>query len=271
MKFTFIIQFKYDSVDRLTNLLRSLIYLTYQFKDEAEYLVILQNNTPIEEVNCVQYLTKLFHEYELSNIRIFSCDLPDPYYRSKIINEGLKIASNDICVIYDCDILLPKEQIELGVELCQDKFPLVFPYTNPEYHIERDYFKEFETDYDFYNLQFKIAPKMMLHRHIEDGYPPIAYATGFCMIVNKRLLGDLVYFNEEFNGWGYEDSEYILKMNLFNIKMTRVYGPVFHVQHERVLQNKYKEYTDRNQRLYVKLKNENIETLKNYYKTPKII
>lgn len=266
MTFTFIIQFKYDSTDRLKNLLRCLIYLTHQFKDTAEYLVILQNNVLENGEKCSEYLQTIFTEYKLKNVTIHSCELYGPYHRSKIINNGLRLAKNNVCVIYDCDILLPKEQIDLSVELCDSKYQLVFPYTNPQYDIPQDYFKDFSYDYDFENLQYKIRPRQLQHNHQTEQYPVIGYATGFSMVVNKNSLGNLVFFNEEFNGWGYEDSEYIFKMRFFDVKMTRVYGQVFHIEHSRELQDMYKSYTEKNYLLYLQLKNKNRDELLDYYK-----
>jgi predicted glycosyltransferase involved in capsule biosynthesis len=259
MSFTFIIQFKYDSEDRLRNLLRGVIYLNYHFKNKAEILIIDQDNNK-------DYLTEILASYGVTNINIKSYNIEGPYNRSKIINKGIEEANNDICFIYDCDILIPKEQIELSVEFCDKRYQLVCPYTNPQYNIPQDYFNEFHLDYNFKEIQYKIKPYQIQHRHIEDNYPLIAYASGFSIVVNKKTLGNLVYFNEEFNGWGFEDTEYFFRMDFFNIKMTRIYGPIFHVEHDRTIQNQYPEYTHKNSLLYNKLKNMNKEDLVNYYK-----
>lgn len=264
MSFTFIIQFKYDSEDRLRNLLRGVIYLNYHFKNKAEILIIDQDNNK-------DYLTEILASYGVTNINIKSYNIEGPYNRSKIINKGIKEANNDICFIYDCDILIPKEQIELSVEFCDKRYQLVCPYTNPQYNIPQNYFNDFYLNYDFKEIQYKIKPYQIQHRHIEDQYPLIAYASGFSMVVNKKTLGNLAYFNEEFNGWGFEDTEYFFRLDHFNTRMTRIYGPIFHVEHDRTTQNQYPEHTQNNLILFNKIKNMDKKNLINYYKTLNLI
>lgn len=273
-QFTFIIQFKYDSSDRLTNLLRGLIYLTHQFKHDAEYLVVLQNDRPHEEyATQTEYLHSLFLTYEINQfpIKIICANLPDPYWRSKIINFGINSSANNICIVYDCDILIPKEQIQIGVELCNNHYDLIFPYTNPQYDVPQNYFSEFYVNYNFTDIQYKLHPRQLLHRHNEEKYPVIAYASGFSMILNRQKLGNKVFFNEEFVGWGYEDSEYIFRLDKFNAKMSRIYGPIFHVEHERTEQMSYKQYIDNNRNLYHRLINTPFDELNTYYSNLKLI
>ena len=91
------------------------------------------------------------------------------------------------------------------------------------------------------------------------------------MVVNKKTLGNLAYFNEEFNGWGFEDTEYFFRLDHFNTRMTRIYGPIFHVEHDRTTQNQYPEHTQNNLILFNKIKNMDKKNLINYYKTLNLI
>jgi hypothetical protein len=259
---SFIIQFKYDSEDRLRNLLRGVIYLHNNFAN-SEILIIDQDDN-------AEYLNTLMKEYGINdNVNIKSFNIDGPYHRSKIINEGLKLAKNSVCLIYDCDILIPVEQVNLGLELINLGYDLVFPYTSPQYDIPQDFFEEFFVNYDFNYIKSKIPARQY---GVTNDEMFIKYGNAaFCMMLNKKSLGNLIYFNEEFNGWGYEDNEYIFRMDKFGAKITRVWGSIYHVEHERTLQYQYNDYTEKNRILWENIKSSDYKSLEIYYKNLNLI
>lgn len=252
---SFIIQFKYDSDDRLRNLLRGTIYLNHHFKD-SEILIIDQDDN-------ADVLMTYFRNYEIGNAKVISLKSQGPYHRSKVINEGIKAAQNSICLIYDCDILIPTHQINTSLLLATNGYDVVYPFTSPQYDIPQDYFEEFQTDYNFEDIKKHIP-------HRQWGQPDslmLHYGHGgFGMMVNKKSAGNLAYFNEEFNGWGFEDGEFQYRLSKFGAKVSRAWGPIFHVEHSRALQLEYTNYTHKNEQLYQHIQSLNIDQLTNYYK-----
>jgi hypothetical protein len=258
---SFIIQFRYDSEDRLKNLLRGVIYLHNHFKNDSNILIIDQDNN-------FDLLTNLFANYGITNATIHSLHTSGPYHRSKVINQGLNFAKTDLCLIYDCDILIPVHQIKTSVLLASNGYDVVYPFTCPQYDIPQEYFTSFQLDYDFDQIKKIISPRkwgepdelMLKHGH-----------GGFGMLINKQTAKNLSYFNEDFNGWGYEDGEFLFRLNKFGAKISRAWGPVFHVEHDRTLQNQDSNYTVRNIGLYNYIRSMNNDDLENYYKQRNLI
>jgi predicted glycosyltransferase involved in capsule biosynthesis len=258
---SFIIQFRYDSEDRLKNLLRGVIYLHSHFKNDSSILIIDQDNN-------FDLLTKLFAKYEITNTTIHSLRTSGPYHRSKVINQGLNIAKTDLCLIYDCDILIPVHQIKTSILLATHGYDVVYPFTSPQYDIPQSYFPNFELNYDFEKIKQDFSPRkwgapddlMLKHGH-----------SGFGMLINKQTAKNLSYFNEDFNGWGYEDNEYLFRLNKFGAKISRAWGPIFHVEHDRTLQNQFALYTSKNCNLYNNIRSLNDNDLIAYYKQRNLI
>jgi hypothetical protein len=200
---------------------------------------------------------------------IKSFNIEGPYHRSKIINEGLKISKNNACLIFDCDILLPKEQIDTAYLLLNNGYDVVYPYSTPQYDVPQEYFESFQTNYNFSEIQKNITARQ--YGILNEPYMIKYGNTAFGMMVDKSSLGNLVYFNEEFNGWGYEDNEYLFRLDKFGAKITRVWGPVFHVEHSRDLQHQYNHYTNNNCSTYEHIKNMSTEELITYYKKLNLI
>ena len=251
---SFIIQFRYDSDDRLRNLLRGVIYLNHHFK-KSEILVIDQDNN-------LDSLMSYFENYHINNVKVKSLNLEGPYNRSKVINSGIKSAKNDICLIYDCDILLPINQIKDSLLLVSNGYDVVYPFTSPQYDIPQKYFVDFYTDYDFDKIKNEIP-------HRKWGEPDslmLRYGhAGFGIMINKKTAGNLSYFNEEFNGWGFEDGEFLYRLSKFGAKVSRAWGPVFHVDHNRDLQHQYTNFSKKNSELYEYIQSLDLKSLREYY------
>lgn len=259
MNADFVIPFMMDSEDRLRNLLRTLIYLS----DKSDSKIFVANQI----YNSSDTLIKNYVEqFGLSdNIKILNIEIEPPCYKTKLINIGIDESISDNIIMYDCDVLIPFEQIEMSVELCDKDYSLVYPYSNPQYDVRQNYFEQFYENYDFISMQKDIDPFQIPHNHKREKYPIIGYSPGFCLTLSKKKLGKSIYYNEGFRSAQYEDSEYIFKMDFLNIKMHRIYGPVFHFQHERVTENKFNNIIQNNRTLFYSIIRKTPEELKNYY------
>jgi hypothetical protein len=252
---TIIIPFFQDSSSRVVNLIRTLCYLN---KNLSYKILIINQNLNDSET----YLRNLLKTYSLNNTNLINLNIEAPCYKTKLINEGLDISDTEINIIYDCDVLIPKDQIILGVDLIEKyNFGLVYPYSNPQYNLPIT--TEIQEDWDFEQLQYSTPLYQIPHLHQSHGYPVIGYSPGFCVIVNKKL-GKIIYYNEDFRSPQFEDTEYLYKMDKLGVKMTRVYGPIFHVDHERT-EVKYKDIVENNKNIFEYIKSLNINDLKSYY------
>lgn len=258
---TFIIQFRYDSNDRLNNLIRGVTYLDHHFKNTGEILIIDQDDNK-------NALENLFNQYKISSTKIVSLKSSGPYHRSKVINQGIKEAKNNLCLVYDCDILIPIEQINVSILLANNGYDVVYPFTSPQYDIPQDYFKDFNPVYDFEKIKLEIPhrrwgePDSLMQKHGHGG---------FGMLINKSSSKNLGYFNEEFNGWGHEDGEFLFRLDKFGAKISRAWGPIFHVEHDRTMQFNSIGYTNKNYELYNHIRSLNNEDLIKYYKNLNLI
>ena len=116
---TFIIPIKIDSPTRLNNLYFSLFFLSkiHNFK------IILK------EVDEEQKIKNITNEFDNLNIKyIFEKQTTDFFHRTKYLNDMLEMCDTKIICNFDCDVILPKNNIDESLNLFNKGMDVVYPY-----------------------------------------------------------------------------------------------------------------------------------------------
>ncbi|MDP3066236.1 MAG: galactosyltransferase-related protein [Methanobacteriaceae archaeon] len=130
------------------------------------------------------------------------------FNRSRAINSGVKKSSNDIIMIHDVDIILPKENVKQGINSLKT-YPMIFPFWH-FWHLPK-------------TLSHKIIAGMkfdyhkLLEYNLQEVHPGGTNGGG-AQIIMKDAFNSIGGYDERFVGWGWEDV-------LFNFKMKEKYKP----------------------------------------------
>jgi hypothetical protein len=116
---TFIIPVKIDTSTRLTNLYYSLMYLT----DIHNFKII------IKEVDHEQKVKDINNIIQNPNIKyIFEQQTTDFFHRTKYLNDMIELCDTSIICNFDCDVLLPRVNIDKSLSLFENNMDVVYPY-----------------------------------------------------------------------------------------------------------------------------------------------
>lgn len=209
---TIVLPVRIDCRERLDNLKAVLTWI-----DKMEYPIILleadrspKTNTLIEAFKHIRY-----HFVE---------DCQKVFYRTKYINDLLRMADTEYVAVWDADVILPYSQIEEAVKyLCSKTITMVIPYNGTFYMLSPQQSTRFREQHDLLSLQY------------EKLFSPMGRTAcgGIYMVHRKRYLslgGD----NEKFIGWGPEDAERLHRVQIAGEKVAWIdSGPLYHLHHER--------------------------------------
>jgi len=227
---TFLIPVFYDGLDRVKNLL-SVIKYYKQF----DIKIVLGEQLDSK----FKYLDGQVDYIHFPNMVEF--------HRTKMLNEMAKRVSEDIIVVCDADVILPEDQLRKSIELLKEN-DVVYPYTS---FVKLD---------RYISMQFRDNPNSI--------------PTG----VSMNSVGGMIFFkresyleaggeNEEFISWGVEDRELNIRFNKLGYKIARVEGNLYHLWHPKgVNSSKINPHYNHNLQVYDRVKNMDLNTLKEYVK-----
>lgn len=200
---TFIIPATYDHLHREENLQAVINHLQRHFN--AIIIIGEEGGTRF----------KKFHGERVGYATFYN----GKFHRTKMLNEMAGYAKTPIIVNYDADVLLPPEQIIKSVELIRSK-KAEFCYPYQEFtHVPRIKFKEATESYDICEWA----------KHIRLLKEPIS--VGGCLFMCKKAFLAAGGENENFISWSPEDLERNHRFTTLGYKVTRIDGPLFHLDH----------------------------------------
>jgi len=116
---TFIIPIKIDTPTRLNNLYFSLISLS----EIHNFKIILK------EVDEEQKIKNITDKIDNLNIKyVFEKQTTDFFHRTKYLNDMIEMCDTQIICNFDCDIILPKINIDKSLNLFNSGMDVVYPY-----------------------------------------------------------------------------------------------------------------------------------------------
>ena len=243
-KITFVIPFQIDSPERDENLRCILKYLCKNF--DTNILLIEQSITPYYRGRC-----KMTIDSKVNVIKHHHM-LPDPirintFHRTKVINEGIKLATTPYISIYDADVILKIPNYVKAYELLKQGASLVYPYDGKFVDINRQYIKDgIIKEYD---------------SHVVGSY-------GGACFLNKKNYIACGLENENIISWGPEDMERHERVLNLGYQVVRVQGNCYHIKHPTGVNSSTKNpYWKANEAEYYKVKDMSREELAGYVKT----
>jgi predicted glycosyltransferase involved in capsule biosynthesis len=210
---TFLVPLRVDSRERKDNT-DSLIKYTFN---------IFKTNLIVLEADSVQ---RYFTEFNLKGFHYeFIEDTNSVFHRTKWINHLISMAETPYVAIWDADAIAPPEQIIAGVQKLRNKEAILcFPYDGRFYSCDKVSCDIFEKYLNIEILTGRIPVMRLMH-----GY----HSVGGAFIVNKEEYMKAGGENENFFGWGPEDTERIKRLEILGPPIYYAKGVLFHLWHPK--------------------------------------
>lgn len=185
---SFLIPIRLDSILRLENLLVVVDFLRSHFHSP---ILIYESNSYSTGILPSLIGTKAVYRFEE--------DRDDIFHRTKYINKLVTLSSTPYVAVWDCDVIIPPEQIKEGIQHLQEgRSSFVFSYANEfldtGFILREIYVKERNIDM-LLSQRGKMTPLY--------GPEPI----GGAFMANRQDYMDIGLENPDFYGWGREDGE----------------------------------------------------------------
>jgi hypothetical protein len=233
---TFIIPVSYDHNDRMANLNLSVQHIQTNFNTNIS--VIEQGGTKFNYVE--DYCDYAFYKSE-------------QFHRTRMINKIAKFVITDYVVNWDADMILNPVKIWQSVKLLRANIDVVYPYDGNFKHIDRTKHRYLAT-----NLDWLIGKEL-------NG--PIESWGGAIFLNRKRFLS-VGGENEKFVSWGPEDAERYVRFLKMGLLVTRIIGPIYHLEHYRGKNSgRHNPYLEANRKEWHMIRVMEPEALKEYIKT----
>lgn len=210
-----IIPFKYDSHDRLENLLTLLSYIKKYW--EFKQLIVSE----MDSISKISSLLPSWADY------VFAKEPENNLWsRSKRINLCLPLLNTPITVILDSDLIIDSSCFKTSIEkILKDEIDAITPF-GEVYHFPRGIvLKEMKNEI---KTKTFISDKKYSRKFIG--------ANGGCFITKTCVFKHLRGMNELFKGWGLEDDELINRYLRLGYRYGRIHDyPAVHINHTRTV------------------------------------
>ncbi len=208
---TFLVPLRIDSKERIDNI-NTLI--KYTFLHFATRFIIL-------EADCDQ---KYLPESNPEGFRYeFIKDEDKVFHRTKWINRLITMANTPFIGVWDADSIAPPEQIINTINrLRSDNSALSFPYDGRFYSCDRVTSNMFKKLLNIEILLNRVSVMELMH-----GY----HSVGGAFVVNKEKYLNAGAENENFYGWGPEDTGRVKRFEIMGLPIYNSIGTLFHLFH----------------------------------------
>ncbi len=217
---TFILPFHNGDKDREENL---LIVLNYLCSIGVKDVIISELDTEKK----VSYLEEKYSD-KFNSFKYIFTKHDGMFNKSKSINIGIKNTKKEHIIIHDCDVLLPKKQYDQALSFIYE-YDVIFFFDRKIKQITDK--KEFvDNNFDF----SKVKNPVMFS----------VGADGGLIEINRKSVESIGLFNENFNGYGYEDQEFVLRTDIFNLDVIRLPYTIYHLyhSHSKSIDNKLENF-----------------------------
>ena len=198
---TFIIPVYFDHNDRMQNIMLTLAFLNTHFRTN---IVIGEQGG-----NEFEYL-KDYADY-------VKFDLPS-FHRTKMINDMAKKATTPIVVNWDCDNICPPAQIAESVINIRNGGDIAYPFDGTVFRVPRFCFHPVSETLDITSINEKLCAEKRS-------------SVGHAVVMNKESFIKAGMENENFISWGPEDSERYNRYHILGLKVQRIQGGIYHMDH----------------------------------------
>ncbi|MDQ1090495.1 galactosyltransferase-related protein [Siphonobacter sp. SORGH_AS_1065] len=208
---TFLIPIRIDSNDRLNNLYTIISFINKYFNTN---IIIIEADTfqhidILKLPQCTEY--------------IFIEDNSEDFHRTKYNNMMIDIATTDIIILQDADVIISPEQLFQAIELIREgKNKIVIPYDGC-----------FKMVHDKYQLDFFRKKLDIQLLYTKQTYTVREKSCGGAVVLDRQTYIDCGKENEAFIKWGPEDIERVRRMEILGHKAAWINsGHLYHLYHE---------------------------------------
>lgn len=240
---TFTIPFRYDSPERLRNLRTVIAYLNKYF-DTNIIICEEANERKFTDVGKFEYM-------------FIHTDSPF-MHRTKCLNIMAKKATTPFIVNYDTDALLPiRQYIESVFLLRNNTYDMIYPYSGKF------------INYISPQLDTIVANCSLDGVTEESGHVIHPNSVGGAIFWNKQKFIEGGMENQNFVSWGWEDTERMPRFARLGMRIHRVSGSLFHMNHPPSMNsaNTSTEQYKRNEAEFHKVNGMDANMIRNYMKT----
>jgi hypothetical protein len=197
---TFIICIKNRNI-RTNICLVNLVQVCKEFDKQVDIILV-------EEKGHDLFIDK-FNTFQHTNLKYIQVNEYDKniFNRSHLLNIGIKYATTKYVAMYDCDFLT--------------------------YNIS-SLMKTLSYYFHHNNLIFRCSLYESEAMNNKKKMHPYSYV----WIYNKHIINQINYFNEDFENWGYEETDIASRILRNENKLIHIYNDFFHLSHEENTRNK---------------------------------
>lgn len=217
---TIIIPVRFDSQDRINNLKTVLKFLN---KDFTVQIIVCEHDSE------QKLPTEILDEYP-NVLPIFIETKDELFYKTKCINDMVKIIKTPYFALYDADVLLRTDQILQTIAKLREGYETVYPYDGTFLNVPKFYVGKLNRSVDLNSVEEPACKKGL-------GMPEITkdrQSFGGCVFFNTKSFVENGMANEYMISYGPEDGEIAVRFRLLT-KFIRINGPIFHLDHARLL------------------------------------
>lgn len=246
---TFCIPIRIESFYRIQNLKALLRYLNR----------FIESNFIILEASAE---SNFENDMEIHSIRyLFVKDDAIIFHRTKYINQMLSQVQTPYAAIWDTDAIAPIKQIEKAyLSLRDNKHTLIYPFSGAFIALNELISMCFYKSIDINTISSAYLPQF---------FPYGFYSVGGAYMVDVRKYLRAGGENEHFYGWGPEDAERNARIQILELGVTKIDGPMYHLFHTRGINSidSNRENGLNNKKEFCKICGMSTSELKNYIKT----
>lgn len=204
--------------------------------DNLNFVLSLLLQMPFVDVDILEAdVEQRFHliHYD-ERIRYRFVEDSDPvFHRTRYLNRLLLAARHPVAGIWDTDVIIPSAQLTSAVEQIRLGSVMSFPYDGRFIFLNE---KE--------SLAVREDVSVLEKMEIFYGGRP---SVGGAFLVNRDKYLQAGGENERFYGWGPEDAERVKRLEILELPISRVEGPLFHLYHPRGMNSDF-DYGERDKR-----------------------
>lgn len=152
-------------------------------------------------------------------------DEPNDFNRSKARNKAFEESTGEIIVISDADTACPIDNVLGALKFIENgSTGWVIAHT--------EYYSLTEEYTDWLITQ---PPGMVLSPPFPCNWRMVNKSQAGVLVMTRRAYERAGGYDERFDGWGYEDNEFAVRLTRQVGPPTRIYGPMLHLWHPRGL------------------------------------
>jgi 2-polyprenyl-3-methyl-5-hydroxy-6-metoxy-1,4-benzoquinol methylase len=182
----------------------------------------------------------------------------ETFHRTKMLNDMALMASTNIVANWDADIVIPPLQVYMAVQQLKNReADIVYPYDGRFARVDRKkWFHQYMTYMDCGIYGPEQFPGTL---------PDDAKSVGGALLYTMEKFLQAGMENENMISYGPEDCERYDRFNLLGLRVSRIIGPLFHMDHTLTLHssNRHEHYNANYDELN-KIRNMSKEQLKAY-------